>query len=113
MFLYGTGSEVVYFKQVDIAAHGFADRAVRTAFFAKIDLVVNVLAILGQAFLADRLIKWPCVGVTLALLPAMSVIGFAALGVGPTLVLLVVFVTLPRATHYSLARPAPGTRFSG
>src|SRR5258708_15300203 len=106
MFLYGTGSEVVYFKQVDIAAHGFADRAVRTAFFAKIDLVVNVLAILGQTLLAARLIKWLGVGVTLALLPAMSVIGFTVLGVGPTLILLVVFLTLRRATHFALARPA-------
>src|SRR5258708_20250054 len=112
MFLYGTGSEVVYFKQVDIAAHAFADRAARTAFFAKIDLVVNVLAILGQAFLAVRLIKWVGVGITLAVLPAMSVIGFAALGVGPTLVLLVVFLTLRRATDYALARPARETLFT-
>src|SRR5258708_30379176 len=99
MFLYGTGSEVVYFKQVDIAAHGFADRAARTAFFAKIDLVVNVLAILGQAFLAARLIKWLGVGVTLALLPAMSVIGFAALGVWTVVVLLVYICTMSCATH--------------
>src|SRR5258708_23759450 len=112
MFLYGTGSEVVYFKQVDIAAHAFADRAARTAFFAKIDLVVNVLAILGQAFLAVRLIKWVGVGITLAVLPAMSVIGFAALGVGPTLVLLVVFLTLRRATDFALARPARETLFT-
>src|SRR6266849_4850153 len=50
MFLYTTTSTLLYFQQVDIAAHAFADRAVRTAFFAKIDLVVNVLAILGQTF---------------------------------------------------------------
>jgi ATP:ADP antiporter, AAA family len=112
MFLYATTSTLLYFQQVDIAAHAFADRAVRTAFFAKIDLVVNVLAILGQAFLAARLIKWLGVGVTLALLPAMSVIGFTALGVGPTLVLLVVFLTLRRATDFALARPARETLFT-
>ncbi len=112
IFLYATTSTLLYFQQVDIAAHAFADRAARTAFFAKIDLVVNVLAILGQAFLAARLIKWLGVGITLAVLPAMSVIGFAALGVGPTLVLLVVFLTLRRATDYALARPARETLFT-
>ncbi len=112
MFLYATTSTLLYFQQVDIAAHAFADRAARTAFFAKIDLVVNVLAILGQTFLAARLIKWLGVGVTLALLPAMSVIGFSVLGVGPTLVLLVVFLTLRRATDFALARPARETLFT-
>ena len=112
MFLYATTSTLLYFQQIDIGGHAFTDRAARTAFFAKIDLVVNVLAILGQAFLAARLIKWLGVGVTLALLPAMSVIGFAALGVGPTLVLLVVFLTLRRATDFALARPARETLFT-
>ena len=112
MFLYATTSTLLYFQQVDIAAHAFADRAARTAFFAKIDLVVNVLAILGQAFLTARLLKWLGVGVTLALLPALSVIGFVALGVGPTLVLLVVFLTLRRATDFALARPARETLFT-
>jgi ATP:ADP antiporter, AAA family len=112
MFLYTTTSTLLYFHQVDIAAHAFVDRAARTAFFAKIDLVVNVLAILGQTFLAARLIKWLGVGVTLAVLPALSVIGFTALGVWPTLVLLVVFLTLRRATDFALARPARETLFT-
>jgi AAA family ATP:ADP antiporter len=112
MFLYATTSTLLYFQQVDIAAHAFADRAARTAFFAKIDLVVNVVAVLGQAFVAARLIKWLGVGITLAVLPAMSVIGFAALGAGPTLVLLVVFLTLRRATDFALARPARETLFT-
>jgi AAA family ATP:ADP antiporter len=112
MFLYATTSTFLYFQQVDIAAHAFADRAARTAFFAKIDIVVNILAILGQAFLAARLIKWLGVGVTLAVLPAMSVIGFVTLGFGPTLVLLVVFLTLRRATDFALARPARETLFT-
>ena len=112
MFLYATTSTLLYFQQVDIARRAFADGAARTAFFAKIDLVVNVLAILGQAFLAARLLKWLGVGVTLAVLPALSVIGFAALGFGPTLVLLVVFLTLRRATDFALARPARETLFT-
>ena len=106
MFLYATTSTLLYFQQVDIAAHAFTDRSARTAFFAEIDLVVNVLTILGQAFLAGRLLKWLGVGVTLAILPALSVVGFAAMGIAPTLTLLVIFLTLRRAANFAFARPA-------
>ncbi len=106
IFLYATTSTLLYFQQVDIAAHAFADRSARTAFFAQIDLLVNILTILGQAFLAGRLLKWLGVGVTLAILPALSVIGFTAMGVAPTLTLLVVFLTLRRAANFAIARPA-------
>jgi len=50
--------------------------------------------------------------VTLALLPAMSVIGFAGMGVAPTLALLMVFLTLRRAGNYAFARPARETLFT-
>ena len=106
MFIYATTSTLLYFQQVDIAAHAFPDRSARTAFFAQIDLVVNVLTVIGQAFLAGRLLKWLGVGVTLAILPALSVIGFTAMGVAPTLTLLVVFLTLRRAANFAFARPA-------
>ena len=106
MFFYASTSTFLYFQQVDIAAHAFADRSARTAFFAQIDLLVNVLTILGQAFLAGRLIKWLGVGVTLAILPALSVVGFTAMGVAPTLALLVIFLTLRRAANFAIARPA-------
>jgi len=49
---------------------------------------------------------------TLALLPAFSVIGFAVLGIAPTLTLLVVFLTLRRAGNYAFARPGRETLFT-
>jgi AAA family ATP:ADP antiporter len=52
------------------------------------------------------------VGVTLAILPALSLIGFAALGVVPTLALLVVFLTLRRAANFAIARPTRETLFT-
>jgi AAA family ATP:ADP antiporter len=112
MFLYSTTSTLLYFQQADFLRRAFADGPARTAFLAKIDLAVNILAILGQTLVAARLLKWLGVGVTLAVLPAMSVIGFAALRVGPTLILLVVFLTLRRATDFALARPARETLFT-
>jgi AAA family ATP:ADP antiporter len=112
MLLYAITSTLLYFQQVGIAASAFSDRGARTAFFAQIDLVVNILTIFVQAFLTGRLLKWLGVGITLALLPAMSVIGFTAMGVVPTLSLLVIFLTLRRAGNFALARPAREVLFT-
>jgi AAA family ATP:ADP antiporter len=112
MLLYSITSTVLYFQQVGIAANAFTDRTARTAFFAEIDLLVNVLSVLTQAFLTGRLLKWLGVGVTLAILPALSVMGFTAMGVAPTLVLLVIFLTLRRSGNIAIARPARETLFT-
>lgn len=105
MLLYTIASTFLYFQQAEIVDQHFADRAARTAFFAQIDLAVNVLAILTQAFLTGRIVKWLGVAVTLTLLPAVSVIGFTTLGFAPVIAVLVVFQVLRRAGNYAVARP--------
>jgi AAA family ATP:ADP antiporter len=112
MLLYAITSTLLYFQQVGIAASAFADRGARTAFFAQIDLVVNVLTILCQALLTGRLLKWFGVGATLAILPALSVLGFTTMGIAPTLAVLVIFLTLRRAGNFAIARPARETLFT-
>jgi AAA family ATP:ADP antiporter len=112
MLLYAITSTLLYFQQVGIAASAFADRGARTSFFAQIDLAVNILSILCQALLTGRLLKWFGVGVTLAILPALSLLGFMAMGFAPTLALLVIFLTLRRAGNYAIARPARETLFT-
>ena len=106
MLLYSITSTLLYFQQIGIAASAFTDRAARTAFFAKIDLAVNILTIVAQAFITGRLLKWLGVGLTLAILPALSVIGFMGLGIAPTLILLVLFLTVRRAGNFAFGRRA-------
>jgi AAA family ATP:ADP antiporter len=105
MLLYTIIATFLYFQQTAIVQETISDRAVRTAFFAKIDLAVNVLAIFTQAFLTGRFIKWLGVALTLAILPAICVLGFTGLGLWPFLGVLVVFQTLRRAGNYAVARP--------
>lgn len=112
MLLYSISSTLVYFQQADITARQFLDRAARTAFFAQIDLSVNVLTIVVQIFLTGRLLKWVGVGVTLAFLPAISTVGFLAMGFAPVLTLLAVFQTTRRAGNYAVTRPAREVLFT-
>ncbi|HSR14494.1 MAG TPA: MFS transporter, partial [Gemmatimonadales bacterium] len=106
MLLFTFGSTVLYFQQAEIAERAFGDRASLTAFFARLDLAVNVLTLLTQAFLTGRVIKLVGVTMTLGLLPMVSIMGFAALGAVPVLMVFVVFQVLRRAGEYAVARPA-------
>jgi AAA family ATP:ADP antiporter len=112
ILLYSFTSTMLYFQQVGIAERSFIDRLARTAFFAKVDLAVNILTIFVQIFVTGRLLKWLGVGLTLAILPALSVLGFVSVGIVPTLAVLVAFLTLRRATNFALARPARETLFT-
>ena len=99
-------STMLYFQQAHLVADAFADRGARTAFFAKIDIAVNTLTILFQVYLTARIIRWLGIGVTLALVPVSLAIGFLALGLYPTLVVLVVIQVIYRAGRYGLTKPA-------
>src|SRR5436190_19211240 len=112
MLLHAITSTVVYFQQADLTAHQFHDRAARTAFFARVDLSVNVLTIIVQIFLTGRLLKWLGVGMTLAFLPLVNVIGFGAMGVAPTLGLLAFFQIIRRAGNFAVTRPAREVLFT-
>ena len=106
MLLFTFGSTVLYFLQAQIADKAFSDRASLTAFFASLDLAVNVLTLVTQAFLTGRIIRLIGVTMTLGLLPMLSIVGFTALGAVPVLAVFVVFQVLRRAGEYAVARPA-------
>ena len=95
-----------YLELARLVAAAYQDPAQRTALFARVDLAVNVLTLLGQLFLVGRLVEKLGVGAALALLPALGLAGFAAIGVAPVLAVLIVFQVLRRAADYAIARPA-------
>ncbi len=99
-------STILYFQQANLVAEAFTDRAVRTAFFAKIDLVVNILTVVFQVYLTARIVKWLGVGLTLAIIPILTAAGFLALGLYPTIAVLVVVQVIYRAGRYGLTKPA-------
>ncbi len=105
MLLYTFGSTVLYFQQSGIAETAFSNSDVRTTFFARIDLAVNILTALTQIFLTGRIVKLLGVPITLTLLPALSVLGFLALALFPLIGVLVTFQVLRRAGEYAVARP--------
>ncbi len=106
MLLFTITATFLYFQQAEIAESYFTSRPMRTAFFAKIDVLVNLLTLLIQIFLAGKVIRLLGIGLTLALLPALCIAGFSALGLSGTLAVLIIFQALRRAANFALARPA-------
>jgi AAA family ATP:ADP antiporter len=105
MLLYTILSTFLYFQQAAIARDAFADSASRTAFFANIDLAVNVLTLTIQLFITGRIVKRLGVAVTLTLLPALSAAGFFVLGLAPVLWAIVALQVTRRAGNFAVARP--------
>ncbi|MFV2008116.1 MAG: NTP/NDP exchange transporter, partial [Longimicrobiales bacterium] len=105
-------STVLYFQQAELIRDAFVDRAARTAFYAKIDLAVNVLTILTQGLLAAHVIRKIGVALSLAFLPALTLLGFLSLGVYPLLAVLVGFQVLYRTGRYGITRPAREVLFT-
>jgi len=112
LLLFAITSTILYFQQAEIARKSFADRGARTAFFAQVDLWVNVLTLGAQLFFTGRTIKWIGVGLTLAILPLMSIAGFATLAWMPTLAALVAIQVTRRAGNFAFARPSREVLFT-
>ncbi|MGH8101717.1 MAG: NTP/NDP exchange transporter [Chthoniobacterales bacterium] len=112
ILLYTLTSTWAYFQQADLTKAGFADRAARTAFFAKLDLSVNALTLLLQVFLTGRLMKLLGVTFTLLFMPVLSLFGFAAMGYAPVLSVLATFQVARRASTFAFMRPAREVLFT-
>ena len=112
ILLFAVTSTFLYFQQADIVRQSFADRGARTAFFARIDLWVNVLTLGAQLFLTGQVLRLIGVALTLALLPLVSILGFGTLALQPTIAVLVLYQVIRRAGNFAFARPAREVLFT-
>ena len=105
ILLFAITATFLYFQQASLVRDNFHDRGAQTAFFAQIDLAVNVITLIVQLFFTGRIVGTLGVGVTLAILPALTLLGFGALAALPAVSTLVVFQVLRRSSDYAIARP--------
>jgi AAA family ATP:ADP antiporter len=106
LLLYAITSTFLYFSQASIVSQSFTSRGEQTTFFATIDLIVNSITLVFQVFLTGRLVRWFGVAIALALLPAVSMLGFGALYALPTLAAVASFQVVRRAGNFALTQPA-------
>jgi AAA family ATP:ADP antiporter len=106
MLLYTVTSTFLYFQKTSIVEQVLTDRAVRTLFFARVDLAVNVLTLIAQIFVTGRVLRTFGVVVGLAALPVVTLLGFVGVGLVPTLMAVAVFEVARKAFNYGMSRPS-------
>jgi ATP:ADP antiporter, AAA family len=112
ILLFAITSTFLYFHQAEIVRQSFSDRGARTAFFARVDLWVNIFTLGAQLLLTARMLRWLGVALTLAALPLISLIGFGTLALMPTIAVLVAYQVTRRTGNFAFARPAREVLFT-
>jgi AAA family ATP:ADP antiporter len=102
----------LYFTRLQMVAALGEDLDMRTGAFARLDFYTQVTTLVLQALVAGQLMKRLGVHVTLALLPATALLGFAGLAITASLVTLAIFQAAFSAVQRSLTRPARETLFT-
>ncbi|WP_411032110.1 NTP/NDP exchange transporter [Spongiimicrobium sp. 3-5] len=106
MLLYTGVSTFLYFEQAHIVETLMEFPSHRIAYFSKVDLVTNVLAIGGQLFLTSRIIGKFGLTISLCCLPILIGIGFVALSFNTMLIIIAILVIMHRAGNFMVLRPA-------
>jgi len=102
----------LYFTRLQMVAALGAGLDMRTATFARIDMITQVATLLLQAIVTGHLMRRVGVPLTLALLPLTAALGFLGLAIAGSLAALIAFEAAFRAVQRGIMRPARETLFT-
>ena len=106
MVLSGVGGGILYLQQGFMVRELFADDALRAAYFARIDLLTNLLALLLEIFLARWMFLRLGTARLMTLMPLLLMAGLGALAVIPTAFMIGLFQVLSRGVRFAFGEPA-------
>lgn len=109
---YVFGSTVLYFAQSDLVGKLYGNLTARTTILADLETAAQVLTVITQVFFTGRIIRWVGLAAALAILPALSVLGFGVLGTVAVFQVVAVFTVLRRATNFAIMNPAMEVLFT-
>jgi len=105
-------STLLYFEKMRIVAGFTEDDAARASVLAWIEFAGQTATILIQLAVTGRLMKRFGAGVLLAVVPAVTVVGFVGLAAAPALLVVGAFEAARRACNFALSKPARETLFT-
>ncbi len=107
--LLGTALYMFMNKMVGDAVSGTDQR---TQLFGYIDGATNILSLVFQLLVVKHAVKKLGVGATLAIMPLLSLVGFAIIAVNPALLFVAVFQGLRRSFGFGFAKPTSDMLYS-
>ena len=103
---------LIYFTQANIILSDSDTFSQLLGNFAQFDNMAQVATLITQIFITTHVIRKLGVGWTLAILPLVTMAGFAVLAVWPVYGVMMIFQAVHRATRYAISRPSRETLFS-
>jgi AAA family ATP:ADP antiporter len=102
----------LYFTRLAMVAAAADDTDARTAIFANIDLLTQVVTLVLQMVVTGHIMKRFGVSVALILLPIVVSFGFVGLAMAASFAVLILFEASFRAVQRAITRPARETLFT-
>jgi len=102
----------IYFTRLQMVAALGTNLDMRTATFARIDMLTQVATLVLQAVVTGHLMQRLGVSVTLALLPVTAALGFLGLAIAGSIAALIAFEATFRAVQRGIMRPSRETLFT-
>ncbi len=103
---------LIYFTQANVILEATDTFSQRVGSFANFDFLAQAATLFTQIFVTTHVIRKLGVGWTLAILPLVTVLGFAVLAMWPLYGVMLIFQAVHRATRYAVSRPSRETLFS-
>lgn len=98
-------STFTYVEIVDLAGRTYAGSGERTAFFARLDLAVNGLALAIQLLVTRRVVERFGLATALTLVPAVILASLAALAAWRALAMFAAVQVMHRAGEFAMSKP--------
>ncbi len=102
----------LYMFNIELAGQYFESTDTRVQFFARLDFFTSSLALLGQLLVVRHSVSRLGLGITLAIMPIISIAGFLLLAVHPVFMVVAVLTVVRRAIGFGLTKPSSDMLYS-
>jgi AAA family ATP:ADP antiporter len=102
----------LYMFMAQMVSDEIPDSDEQVRFFSNINNITNVLALLGQAFGVRSVVRRFGIGVSMFLLPIVSIAGFILLAVQPTLMIVALVTVIRRGLGFGFTKPTTDMLYS-
>ncbi|HEX2138408.1 MAG TPA: MFS transporter [Woeseiaceae bacterium] len=102
----------IYVYMAQLVSQSFPDTDQQTRVFALIDACSNILAFVGQLLLVKLAVQRLGMAMTLAILPLVTLVGFALLAANPVFIVIAAFQVVRRGIGYGISKPATDMLYS-
>ncbi len=112
LLLFLVGSGFLYQLKTDLVREATTSRDASRAFFGRLDLITNSATLLLQLFITGKILPRLGVGLTLGIVPLVTLAGFGAIAAVPGLMVVAGVEVTRRISEFAMSKPAREVLFT-